>query len=103
MMKSMYRTAGDPKLWHEKFLRDKRMEGGDHTSHELRTLCDSLLAAILGALASVKIQCRRIAVIIESYNDLQHPSWTTARFYGEGTQADAAIAPALRSYVTSKG
>ena len=27
MVMSMYRTAGDPKLWYEKFLRDRRMEG----------------------------------------------------------------------------
>ena len=45
MVKSTYRTAGNPELWYEKFLRDKLMEGGDHISNELRTLCDSLWAS----------------------------------------------------------
>ena len=92
-VKSMYRTAEDPNLWYEKFLRDKPQEGGDRTSNELSTLHDYLWAAgsykqlNLVAVASVEIQCHRVAVIIEAKND-PHPSWSTARFYGEGTQAD---------------
>ena len=99
----MYRTAEDPKLWYETFK--KNMEGGGRASNELCTLCDSLWAAgshdqlNLGALASVEIQCRRVAVVIEACNDPQHPSWSTALPHGKGTQADAAIAPALRSNV----
>ena len=66
----MYRTAEDPEVGGTRHSdENKIMEGGGRASNELRSPCDFLWAAKshdqlnLGALASVEIQCRRVAVV----------------------------------------
>ena len=102
VMKSMCRTAGDPtrEIFQATNARREATAPATSRAHSA-TLCAAVSygQSNLGALASVEIQCRRIAVIIAAHNDAQHPSWTTARFYSEGTQADAAITPVLLSHV----
>ena len=77
------------------------MEGGGRASNELRSLCDFLWAAKshdqlnLGALASVEIQCRRVAVVSKpTATRSTRAGWRLASM-AEGSQSDAAIAPAL--------
>lgn len=105
MAKSMYRTGGDPKLWLEKFLRDKHVDSHDRTAHELRCLCEALWAAgcydqlNLGGVSVVEVVSRRIAVIVEAYSDASKPNWAMAHLYREGTTADEVIAPSLRAHI----
>ena len=86
-MAKVMQRVGDPKLWLERFLREKNLSASDRTTHELRTLCDALWSAgsydqlNLGALSTLEIISRRVAVIVEAYQDPAKPNWATARYY----------------------
>ena len=105
MSKVMLRQGGDPRLWVERFLRDKRLDNGDRTAHELKTLCDILWAAgcydqlNLGSLSCLEMAARRVATIIEAYADPSKVNWTAAKFFREAGGIDEAIPPALRQHV----
>ena len=45
LCKVMERQGGDPKLWMERWLREKRVESSDRVAHELRALVEVLYAA----------------------------------------------------------
>ena len=105
MCKAMERQGGDPKLWLEKWLREKRLEGSDRVAHELRCLTDVLYMVgtvdqlNVGGLHCVESLCRRIAAIVEAYAVPGRPSWEHARYYAGVGTAEEVVAPALRTHV----
>ena len=108
MCKAMERQGGDPRMWLERWLREKRVESSDRVSHELRCLTDSLVLAgtvdqlNMGGLHCLETLCRRIAAIVEAYATPGKPSWEHARFYSGVASAEEVVAPSLRSQVVRR-
>jgi len=105
MCKAMERQGGDPRQWLERWLREKRLDGGDRVAHELRTLTDVLfLTGVVdqlnvGGLHGIEVLCRRIAAIVEAYATTGRPTWEHAKYYAGTAAAEEVVAPALRSQV----
>ena len=108
MCKVMERQGGDPRLWMERWVREKRLDNSDRVAHELRSLVEVLYAAgvvdqvNVGGLVCLERVCRRIAVIVEAYAVPSRPSWDHARFYAGTASAEEVIAPALRTLAFKK-
>lgn len=104
----MERQEGDPKLWMERWLREKGMAATDRVAHEVRALVEALYAAgsvdqlNVGGLLSMEHICRRIAVIVEAYAVPGRPMWDHARFYSGAAPSEEVIAPALRTMALKK-
>lgn len=104
MAKAMERSAGDPRSWLDKWLREKKLDPGDRVSHELKILCDALYYAgcrdqlNLGGLTCLEVLSRRVAVIVEAYTMPNKPSWGHAKFYEGVGAAEEVVAPALRAH-----
>ncbi len=105
MAKAMERQGGDPRLWLERWIREKRLEPTDRVVHELRTLTDcfyfgGVMDQInLGGLIMVEALCRRIAVIVDAYAVPGRPVWENARHYTGVAAAEEVVAPSLRAHV----
>eukprot|EP00971_Amphidinium_carterae_P330336 6463317-Amphidinium_carterae.1 len=56
----------------------------------------------LGALVSLEIIARRIAVIMEAYFNPQRPSWEVSKYYTGVASIDDGIAPSLRTFVAKR-
>ena len=105
MCKAMERQGGDPRLWLERWLREKHLESSDRVAHELRLLTDVLFLAgsidqlNMGGLHASEAVARRIAAIVEAYATPGRPTWEHARFYSGVGASEEVVAPALRSQV----
>ena len=105
MCKAMERQGGDPRMWLERWLREKHLESSDRVAHELRCLTDVLFLAgcvdqvNLGGLHAVELVARRIAAIVEAYATPGRPNWEHARHYSGVGASEEVVAPALRSPV----
>ena len=105
MCKAMQRQGGDPRSWLEAWLREKRLDNTDRTSHELRVLTDVLYMAgvvdqlNMGGLCALEVVCRRIAAIVEAHAVPGRPSWEHARYYAGAASSEEVVAPALRAQV----
>ena len=104
MCKAMEREGGDPRMWLERWLREKRLDSSDRVAHELRALTDVLFLSgsvdqlNVGGLHGMEALCRRIAAIVEAYAT-GRPTWEHARFYAGTPVAEEVVAPALHSQV----
>ena len=106
MARAMERKGGDPKRWLECWCRDERLETGDRSVFELRSLCEifSCLGSYdqcnLGGILSAELVARRVAAIVDAYAVPSRPSWHAAKHF-QG-QDDEIIAPGLRTHVTRR-
>ena len=108
LIKVTERQGGDPRLWLQGWMRQKKMEPTDRTAHELKVLCDCLYYAgvydqvNIPALISLEIVARRIQAIADAYTNPNKPSWENAKiFTGQGT-ADDVVSPTFRTYAVRK-
>lgn len=108
LIKVTERQGGDPRLWLQGWMRQKKMEPTDRTAHELKVLCDCLYFAgvydqvNIPALISLEIVARRIQAIADAYTNPNKPSWENAKiFTGQGT-ADDVVSPTFRTYAVRK-
>jgi len=105
MCKGMERMGGCPRLWLDRWSREKRLEPTDRVMHEMRVLTEALRLfgtydqVNLGALAGVEALCRRIALIVDAYHNPAKPSWENAKFFSGTAATEEVVAPALRSHV----
>ena len=105
MYKAMERQDGDPRLWLERWICEKRLEGTDRVTHELRSLTEVLYLSgsvdqfNMGGLHGIEVFCRQIVAIVEAYATPGRPTWEHARFYAGVPATEEVVAPALRSQV----
>ncbi|CAK0883464.1 unnamed protein product, partial [Prorocentrum cordatum] len=106
--KMMYRTAGTPLAWLEKFLRDKNIAPTVRVARELRPLVEALEEAgcfdqvNLGGLACLGVIVRRLNAIVDAYKRAGAPSFVNARYLAPLGEADELMAPSLRSHVSRR-
>ena len=74
--------GGDPRLWAERWLREKGIERDSGTGHELSVLTNALLQGgvydqlNVGGLGCLEVICCRIAVLVEAHSQPNRPNWT---------------------------
>ena len=104
--RAMERRGGDPVRWLEGWCREKRLETGDRSVFELRSLCEvfrslgSYDQCNLGGLLAAELVARRIAAIVDAYAVPTRPSWHAAKYF-QGLEDDF-IAPGLRTHVSRR-
>ena len=86
MAKMMERQGGDPRLWAERWPRERLIERDSRTGHELSVLKNALHQGgfydqlNVGGLGCLEVICQRIAVLVEAHSQPSRPNWTAARY-----------------------
>ena len=104
----MERTGGSPRLWLDRYLREKHISPDDRTGHELRHLTDILHSAgsfdqvNLGGLVCLERAARRIALIVDAHSNPSKPSYSNARYFMGYNLSEEVVSPALRAFVVRR-
>ena len=83
----MERQGGDPRLWAERWLREKGIERDSRTGRELSVLTNALYQGgvydqlNVGGVGCLEVICRRVAVLVEAHSQPSRPNWKAARQY----------------------
>jgi hypothetical protein len=109
MIRHWDRHSGDPLAWLDRWFREKSVSRGERTGIEMTCLVNTMYLAgaydqLNGpALASLETVCRRIAQIVEAYqNGTGKPQWSGLKHYIGQTDPMDFVDPQLRACVARK-
>ncbi|CAK0866856.1 unnamed protein product [Prorocentrum cordatum] len=106
--KMMVNLSGSPRVWLERFLREKGIASTDRVAHELRVLCDILEEAgefdqiNLGGLACLEVAALRLNLLVDAHKTSGSASYSNAKYLSPLTEVDQLMAPGLRSHVSRR-
>jgi len=108
LAKHMERNGGDPRLWLQIWIREKKLDANDRAVHEMKSLVDMIYYGgtydqfNLGGAVALEVAARRLQLIVDAYSNPSRPNWENAKLFSGQASPEDCISPTFRAWMARR-